>query len=467
MLKINIYFDNTSTKSTFIALNIPSMKLLKIHLIAIGGAAMHNIALDLVAHGHHVSGSDDEIYEPSLSRLKKVGIAPEKFGWFPEKIHTGLDIVILGKHAKADNPELLKAQALGITILSYPAFIYEHSKDKKRVVIAGSHGKTTTTAMILHVLKKNARQFDYLVGAQLEGFDRMVQLTDAPLIVIEGDEYLSSAVDRVPKIMFYKPHIVVITGIAWDHVNVFPTYENYKQQFVNFIQTIDKDGILIYAQDDAELSTIVTPTKNIKTIAYPSLMVDMDKNVIFRHKHFPISIIGRHNLQNMNAARLVCNALDIDDDTFFASIADFTGASKRLQKLSSKKKRQVYLDFAHAPSKVKATTEAFKAWFDDKKLLAVLELHTFSSLNEKFLPQYQETLDAADDAVVFYNAHTLKIKNMPDLSESLVQQCFSHPKLRVFTDEQLLWAYLNEPQFDDHNLLLMSSGNFNKMQLDF
>ncbi|MBK8669707.1 MAG: peptidoglycan synthetase [Saprospiraceae bacterium] len=425
---------------------------------------MHNIALDLHAQGHHITGSDDEIYEPSLSRLKLAGIAPSTFGWFAENITQDIDIVILGMHAKADNPELLQAQNIGLTIYSYPEFVYHHSRNKKRVVIAGSHGKTTTTAMILHVLNKMGSDFDYLVGAQLVGFDRMVRLTEAPLIVIEGDEYLSSAMDRVPKIHHYKPHIAVITGIAWDHINVFPTFESYIDQFRIFMQTMQSGSLLIYYQKDEILSELVKEVHHLNVKSYDAFSLSVDKNVVFEGEEYPISVIGAHNLQNMHAAKMVCETLGVSKYDFFTAIADFTGANKRLQKVSENHGRLVYLDFAHAPSKVKATTEAFKDWFGKKKLLAVLELHTFSSLNEEFISQYKHSLGKADEAIVFYNEHTLKMKNMPALDETFLKKSFDHPNLKVFTDEKKLYAYLKNE--NESNILLMTSGNYNKMPLD-
>lgn len=437
----------------------------KIHIIAIGGAAMHNIALDLKAQGHIITGSDDEIYEPSLSRLENKGIAPDKMGWFPDKINTDLDFVILGMHARDDNPELLKAQKLGIKVYSYPEFIYLQAKEKLRVVIAGSHGKTTTTAMVMHVLKKIDRSFDYLVGAQLEGFDRMVQLTDAPLIIIEGDEYLSSPTDRRPKILHYKPQITAITGIAWDHINVFPTFDIYIDQFRQYCNTIDTDGTLIYYNDDVNLKKIATNATVKNKIPYLALPINENREVVWNTQNYPIQTIGNHNLQNMNAARLVCNQIGISDDVFFISIADFNGASKRLQKISDIAGRQVYLDFAHAPSKVQATTKSFKDWFNDKPLIAVLELHTFSSLNAEFIQQYKDTLNSAEQAIIYYNEHTLQMKNMPPLDASFVKSSFNHPDLQVYTDEQLLHDYLKTKK--DSNLLLMTSGNFNKMPLNF
>ncbi len=441
---------------------------LRVHFIAIGGAAMHNIALDLHAQGHLVTGSDDEIYEPFLSRLTKVGIAPEKFGWDETNITLDIDIVVLGMHAREDNPELIKARELGLTIMSYPAFVYERSKDKQRIVIAGSHGKTTTTAMILHVLKKLGVSFDYLVGAQLEGFDRMVKLTDAPLIIIEGDEYLSSPLDRSPKIHHYKPHISVTTGIAWDHINVFPTFEVYKDQFSIYFDMIESGGTLIYYTDDLVLNEIVSKAKDdIIKLPYSGLVKNDEMSVVFENEIYPVSIIGNHNLQNLDAARLVCLTLGINTRRFFKAIADFSGANKRLQKLDDSKDRLVFLDFAHAPSKVKATTTSLKEWYGNEKLLAVLELHTFSSLNRAFLPQYINSLAAADQAIVFYNKHTLEMKQMPDLDVSYIQECFGYSGLIVLTDKQDLFNLLKGDNYNKYNILLMTSGNFDKMPLDF
>lgn len=441
---------------------------LRVHFIAIGGAAMHNIALDLHAQGHVVSGSDDEIYEPSLSRLKKAGIAPKEFGWNEHNITPDIDIVVLGMHAREDNLELIKARELGLTIMSYPAFVYDRSKDKQRIVIAGSHGKTTTTAMILHVLKKLGVSFDYLVGAQLEGFDRMVKLTDAPIIIIEGDEYLSSPLDRVPKIHHYRPHISVTTGIAWDHINVFPTFEIYKQQFAIYFDMIEDGGTLIYYKDDDVLAELVErSTNNVTKLPYTGLKKNDDMSIVFENEIYPVSIIGNHNLQNLNAARLVCLTLGINKRRFFKAIADFSGASKRLQKLADSKGRLVFLDFAHAPSKVKATTTSVKEWYGDKKMLAVLELHTFSSLNAEFIPQYLDSLFSADRAIVFYNKHTLEMKQMPDLDHNFIKESFGAKDLEILTDKNVLYDRLSGDEFVDYNILLMTSGNFDKMSLEF
>jgi UDP-N-acetylmuramate: L-alanyl-gamma-D-glutamyl-meso-diaminopimelate ligase len=443
---------------------------MKIHLIAIGGAAMHNLALALHQNGHQITGSDDEIYNPALTRLAKVGILPAQFGWFPDKITADLDCIILGMHARKDNPELLKAQNLGLKIYSYPEYIYLHAKDKKRVVIAGSHGKTTTTSMIMHILHHWKRDFDYLVGAMLEGFDTMVRLSDAPVMIIEGDEYLSSPIDLVPKIHHYKPHIAIITGIAWDHMNVFPTFENYVQQFKIFIETIDPKGYLFYDKKDKNLVAIAqeSPCKSIGYDAFDSV-VKRNKTYLrtqseIRNLKFevltPLSIFGEHNLTNLKAAYLVCREIGVSDEQFFEAVKTFKGAAKRLQVLHKTTKSIAFLDFAHAPSKVKATIEAMKAQYPKRQLIAALELHTFSSLNKAFLPQYKGTMAAADIAIVFFNEHTLAMKKMPPLSIDEVKSYFNHPNLHVFTDNQLFSAFLEQHTFENKNLLLMTSGTF-------
>ncbi len=436
---------------------------MKIHLTAIGGAAMHNIALALHQNGHLVTGSDDEIYNPAKDRLAKVGILPEAYGWFPDKITTDLDCVILGMHARKDNPELLRAQELGVKIYSYPEFIYQHSKNKKRVVIAGSHGKTTTTSMIMHVLQFWKRDFDYLVGAMLEGFDTMVRLSDAPVMIIEGDEYLSSPIDLVPKIHHYKPDVAIITGIAWDHMNVFPTFENYVEQFAIFIKTINPKGALFYYENDEHLVHIAqnAPCRVQSYTNFENTVKD-EKTYISTDagETIPLSVFGDHNLANMKAAYLACTEVGVTDDEFFTAIQSFKGAAKRLQILHKTKNAVAYLDFAHAPSKVKATMQAVKAQFPTRKLLACLELHTYSSLNKAFLPQYAGAMDPADQAIVFFNEHTLAMKKMPPLSIEEVKTFFNNPNLLVFTDNQLLKDFLHKQSFDNQNLLLMTSGTF-------
>jgi len=437
----------------------------RVHFISIGGAAMHNIALEMHSIGYEVTGSDDEIYEPSLSRLKAAGIAPEQMGWYPEKLHAKPDFVILGMHARADNPELEEAQRLGIPVYSYPEFIYNHAKDKIRVVVAGSHGKTTTTAMIIHALRKNGMQSDYLVGAQLEGFDRMVKLSDAPVMVIEGDEYLSSPVHRIPKIHYYKPQLAVITGIAWDHINVFPTFENYCEQFEIFSNQMSAEDTLIYFEKDGVLRDLVSKNKVTRQLSYAGLSVNAQKEVVYMDATYPISVIGHHNLCNMEAAMLACLQLGIDPHSFLISMADFKGAAKRLQKIGGDSNRSIYLDFAHAPSKVRTTVSAFRDWFSPVPVLAVLELHTFSSLNKAFLPEYREALASADRAIVYYNQHTLEMKKMPPLDPGFVKEAFGRPDLEVITDTEVLKKSILSPQYSKFNVLLMSSGNFSGMNL--
>jgi UDP-N-acetylmuramate: L-alanyl-gamma-D-glutamyl-meso-diaminopimelate ligase len=436
---------------------------MKYHLIAVGGAVMHNLALALKQNGHEVTGSDDEIYEPARSRLKALNLLPDTEGWHPERISTDLDAVILGMHARKDNPELARAQELGLPIYSFPEFIYNHSAQKTRIVVAGSHGKTTTTSMIMHVLKHAGRDFDYLVGALLEGFDTMVRLSDAPVMVIEGDEYLSSPIDLRPKIMHYKPHVAIITGVAWDHANVFPTFENYVLQFENFIKTLDRGGSLFWYKNDKELQ-LISSVSPCKSVAYDAFECDIigGKTILKTEdrRRVNLEIFGDHNLANLKAAYLACKEIGISDNEFFAAIPTFKGAAKRLQILAKAKTSIAFLDFAHAPSKVKATIDAMHAQYPKRKLVACLELHTFSSLNKGFLPQYKDTMNAADEAVVFFNEHTLAMKKMPPLSIDEVKTFFNHPNLTVFTDNQKLVAYLKERHFKTRNLLLMTSGTF-------
>lgn len=434
----------------------------KIHFISIGGRIMHALALVLQARGYEVTGSDDEIYDPSLTVLREAGLAPETFGWNAERV-ADVDAVIVGMHARADNPELLAAQERGIPIHSFPSFVAEQVKDKRRVVIAGSHGKTTTTAMIMHVLRKLDMAFDYLVGAEIAGFDKMVQLTDAPIMLIEGDEYLSSPIDRRPKFSHYEADIAVLTGIAWDHINAFPTEEDYIAQFTDFVTKLKRDTPLHYF-NDPKVEAVASP--HPESYVYDGLVREGEESINYLGTVYPVQVIGQHNLQNMEAALRVCIDLGISEQDFFESIADFTGASRRLQVLSKAAGSTVFIDFAHAPSKVKATTQAVKDWYPERGLVACLELHTYSSLNQEFLPQYAGALAAADKAIVFYNAHTLEIKKMPPLSEAAVREAFEREDLEVFTDEAALLEYLQAIDRSASNLLLMTSGRFNGMPLD-
>ncbi|MEM9548488.1 MAG: Mur ligase family protein [Bacteroidota bacterium] len=441
---------------------------MRIHFIAIGGSAMHNLALALHDSGHHITGSDDEIYEPSRSRLMKEGLLPEQFGWYTDKIEPNIDAIILGMHARVDNPELLRAQELGLPIYSYPEFVALQSVKKKRVVIAGSHGKTTTTSIIMHALSSVAIEYDYLVGAQLEGFDRMVKLSDAGIIILEGDEYLSSPIDRRPKMMHYDPAIAIVTGIAWDHINVFPTLDSYIDQFRQFINEMGKDSILYFYDQDDYVKTILSEhSHTCKTVGYNQIAIDENRTITLGKERYPIHLIGNHNLQNIKAAESVCMQLGMSPTDFYASLKSFKGANKRLQLLREGDDGRgfVYLDFAHAPSKVNATTQAVKDWYTESKLVAVFELHTFSSLNKDFLPQYKQALNAADEAVVFFSEHALQMKRMPPLDHKFVSQTFDHPNLKVISNKDDLEDFLVRLELAQINLLLMTSGNFDKLSL--
>lgn len=431
---------------------------------------MHNLALDMANQGHRVTGSDDEIFEPSKSRLQSKGLLPETMGWFPEKITTNLDAIILGMHARADNPELVKALAIGVKVYSYPEFIYQQSLNKTRVVVAGSHGKTTITSMILHVLKKLGRDFDYLVGAQIKGFDTMVRLSNAPLIVLEGDEYLASPIDRRPKFHLYHPHIAIISGIAWDHINVFPTWENYKQQFSMFIDSLAPGAKLIYCEKDAELKAMAAAASpNIELFPYgtPQHRISEGKTeIVDGGAVIPISVFGDHNLQNLNGARLVCQQLGISSAEFYHSIADFGGAARRLEEIGRNNQTVVYKDFAHSPSKLMATVGAVKQQWPERVLVACMELHTFSSLTKEFLKEYVGSMDSADVAIVFFKEETIAHKKLEPISADEVKRAFARPDLIVYTKTADIEADLNSRNWHGANLLLMSSGNFGGMNVD-
>lgn len=438
---------------------------MRVHFIAIGGSAMHNLALALHLKGDHITGSDDEIFEPSKGRLEARGLLPDTFGWFPEKITSDIDAIILGMHAKADNPELLKAEELGISIYSYPEFLYEQSKNKTRVVIGGSHGKTTITSMILHVMHYHDKEVDYMVGAQLEGFDVMVKLTNEnDFIVLEGDEYLSSPIDRRPKFHLYKPNIALLSGIAWDHINVFPTYENYVEQFEVFLNQITNGGAIIYNEEDSEVKRVVEESAGaIKRYPYgtPSYSVEDGQTLLDTPEgHMPIEVFGKHNLNNLEGARWICQLMGIDADDFYEAISTFKGASKRLEKIAESTRSVAYKDFAHSPSKVKATTEALKNQYPDRELLACLELHTYSSLNPDFLKEYKGALDAADKAVVFYSPHAVQVKKLHPISEKQIAESFEREDLLIFTDPAGFKDFLFDQNFEDTSLLLMSSGDY-------
>jgi UDP-N-acetylmuramate: L-alanyl-gamma-D-glutamyl-meso-diaminopimelate ligase len=444
---------------------------MRTHFIAIGGSAMHNLALALHHKGYHVTGSDDAIFEPSKSRLAKHQLLPEEMGWFPEKITTNIQAVILGMHAREDNPELLKAQELGLKIYSYPEFLYEQSKNKTRVVIGGSHGKTTITSMILHVMNYHHIQVDYMVGAQLEGFDTMVHLTeDNDFIVLEGDEYLSSPMDRRPKFHLYQPNIALISGIAWDHINVFPTYESYVEQFEIFIKKITNGGILVYNEDDAEVKRVCEAATNpIRKIAYQTPKYTVNNGITLLETPegpMPIEVFGAHNLNNLAGAKWICQNMGVDEADFYEAISSFKGASKRLEKIAEGKDKVAYKDFAHSPSKVAATTKAVREQYPDRKLIACLELHTYSSLNPKFLTEYEGALDNADVAVVFYSPDAVKIKKLDDISYEQIADAFKRNDLLIYTNPEDFKNFLFNAELDNSALLLMSSGNYGGLNFD-
>ncbi|WP_226389107.1 UDP-N-acetylmuramate--L-alanine ligase [Penaeicola halotolerans] len=441
-----------------------------IHFIAIGGSIMHNLALALQQSGYQITGSDDEIHEPSYSRLSSAGLLPKSLGWYPDKITKDIDAVIVGMHARKDNPELLKAQELGLAIYSFPEFIYQKSLQKQRVVIAGSHGKTTITSMILHVLKYWNKSFDYAVGAQIASFDLMVKLSDAPLIIIEGDEYLSSPTDPRPKFLHYHHHIALISGIAWDHFNVFPQYEQYIKAFEQLIDITDKGGIVYYYAGDKSLAKLFKKDTNEDFTFTPYEALDAkvkDGKTYLKTKNgeVAISVFGDHNLQNLSGAMSVLLRLGITTDMFYEAIASFKGASKRLEKLFELNETVFFKDFAHAPSKLKATVEAVKTQYPKRKLVAVQELHTYSSLNKEFIQQYKDTAKAADEFLIYINPKAVALKKLEMLSLQELQSAFNRKDIQLFTDKSDLENYLCQKTWKGQNLLLMGSGSYDHMDL--
>lgn len=444
---------------------------IKIHLIAIGGSVMHQLAIALQQKGYQVTGSDDEIFEPAMSNLEMAGLLPRQMGWNEANITPDLDAVILGMHARADNPELAKARQLGLKIYSFPEYIYQESLNKTRIVVGGSHGKTTTTSMIMHVFKQAGKSFDYLVGAKLEGFAQSVSITDAPVIICEGDEYPASTLEKRPKFHFLYPHIAVITGIAWDHINVFPTFDFYLEQFVIFINKIEPGGVLIYNETDAVLKQLVEANRRndiryqpygipVHTIEHGKTTVTIDGQTT------TLQVFGNHNLLNLHAAYFACKEYGIGTEIFLNAIATFTGAAKRLQLIASGNTVNVYRDFAHAPSKVKATIQAVKEQFPQRKLYAILELHTYSSLNAAFMQEYAGAMDKADVAAVFYSKHALELKRMPLLAPESVVAGFGKEGLLVFNDRNALWQWMQAQQYKESCVLLMSSGNYEGLPMD-
>jgi UDP-N-acetylmuramate: L-alanyl-gamma-D-glutamyl-meso-diaminopimelate ligase len=443
----------------------------KIHFIAIGGSAMHSLALALQAKGFEVTGSDDEIFEPSRSRLEQAGLLPAQIGWFPEKIDKSLEAVIVGMHARKENPELVRARELEIPVYSYAEYVYLQSIDKQRVVIAGSHGKTTITAMIMHVLQYHKRNFDYLVGAKVEGFDVMVKITDdAPLIVIEGDEYPAAPTAPKPKFSYYKHHIGLMSGVAWDHINVYPSENDYVRQFEKFADATPKGGALVYDSDDYMANFLCEKERpdvaNIPYQTHPHKIINGETFLITKDKQqIPVKVFGEHNMKNISGAKAVCERLYISEAKFYEAIASFKGAAGRMETLSKNNHTHIFKDFAHAPSKVQATTKAVKKLYPERKLIACLELHTFSSLNKEFLPHYKHTLKAADIAVVYFNPQTLEHKKLPPIAEADVKDAFDYPNLQVFTNTDALQSFLKNQTYQNANLLLMSSGNFGNLDL--
>lgn len=444
---------------------------MKTHFIAIGGSAMHNLAIALKDKGYQVTGSDDAIFEPSKSRLEKKDILPQEMGWFPEKITSDLDAVILGMHAHQDNPELAKAKELGLKIYSYPEFLYEQSKDKTRVVIAGSHGKTTITSMILHVLNFHQKDVDFMVGAQLEGFDCMVKLTqDNDFMVLEGDEYLSSPIDLRSKFLLYQPNIALLSGIAWDHINVFKTFDDYIEQFRKFVASITPGGVLVYNEEDAEVVKVVENAENyFRKMPYKTPEYEISNGKVLLKTEImgdvPLSVFGAHNLLNLEGARHICHTLGIMDEEFYEAIMSFKGASKRLEKVERNDGGTLYKDFAHAPSKVKAAVKAFCEQFKNQKKYAFLELHTYSSLNPVFLEQYDHAMEGTEEAIVFYSEDALKIKRMEAISPDLIKEKFKNESLKVFTNAEDLHQYWESLDKTNGVYLMMSSGNFGGLDL--
>lgn len=443
---------------------------MKYHFIAIGGSIMHNLALALQKEGHTISGSDDEIYDPARTFLEKEGMLPAAMGWHPDRIHEHLDAVIVGMHAKADNPELQRAMALDLPIYSFPAFIYAHTKDQLRIVVAGSHGKTTITSMIMHVLRYYAQNINYLVGARLAGYDTMVRLNPAATaIVLEGDEYLTSPLDPRPKFLHYHPDITVLSGIAWDHINAFPTYDLYKEQFRLLLASIHPKGMLVYNAEDTEVVQLVSafhPTFTALPYHPPAYTSTPESTQVqVDNQSFPLHIFGRHNLSNAAAAQQVCEEMGVSATDFWQAMTTFAGAAKRLEPIWETASCAVFRDFAHAPSKVKASVSAMKERYPDRKLTGVLELHTFSSLNPDFLPHYAHTIDGVDEALVYLNPTAMAKKGQP-LTKQQIQQAFQRDDLTVTSDMSLIKAQLSQINWHHNNLLLMSSGNLGGLSMD-
>ena len=444
--------------------------MVHIHFIAIGGAAMHNLALAVASKaGYRVTGSDDEIFDPALSHLRDAGLLPDELGWHPERITPDIDAIILGMHAREDNPELVKARELGLKIYSFPEYLYEQTKDKIRIVVGGSHGKTTTTSMILYVLNRLGIEADYMVGAQIEGFERMVRLSDtAKYAVFEGDEYLTSPLDLRSKFLWYHPHVAILTGIAWDHINVFPTFDQYVDTFRQFVHTIEPSAVshqpsaFIYYQGDENLRKLAEEAVShqpsaIRCIPYKEYEGEVE-----------MQVFGKHNMQNLQAAMLACHCIGVAPDDFYREISSFTGASNRLEKICETSDSVAYKDFAHSPSKLKATINAVRERYPEKKLVAAMELHTFSSLMADFLPQYKDCMKEADAAYVYFNPKVIEHKKLKSITKEEVREAFGTKNVEVFTSSEELQEALRAAVSGERlavsgqgvALLMMSSGTF-------
>lgn len=445
---------------------------MKIHFIAIGGSIMHDLAICLKNIGHQVSGSDDIIYEPSKSKLEKVDILPKEWGWFPDKISPDLDMVILGMHAHKDNPELLKAQKLGLKIHSFPEFLYEYGKNKTRVVIAGSHGKSTVTAMILHVMNKVGKEVDYIVGAKFKGTKGNVHLTEEnDIMILEGDEYLSSRLDPRPKFIHYKANMMLINGIAWDHINVFETEEKYFESFEQLLESATEGSALIYPQYDKNLANLVeNNTKYFKKITFDILPYSIDSNgdtsIDSSIGKVPIKVFGKHNISNMSGARWICNQLGVMDEEFFESIADFEGADKRMEIVLDTQDIKCFIDFAHAPSKVKATTDAIRERFPNHTIIGCLEIHTYSSLSKEFLPNYRDSLAPLDKSLIYFDPKNIEIKRLKSIDNDEIIKAFGKGDIQIANNREQVETFITENTKKPCILLLMSSGSFAQLDME-
>ncbi len=437
---------------------------MNVHFIAIGGSIMHNLALTLKHKGYNVTGSDDNFFEPSKSRLQAAGILPKENGWFTDKITSNLDAVILGMHARKNNPELLKAQELGLKVYSFPEYMFEQTKNKKRIVIAGSHGKTTITSMILHVLNELNIKTDYLVGAQIEGFDRMVEINDSNTIAIfEGDEYLSSPLDSSPKFSHYDPDVLVISGIAWDHMNVFPTFESYLKPFNDIVKNLKKESSLIYFEEDEHLKKIIPQNANCKTTAYnaPNYTIVNNQCIVhFQNKQYALNVFGEHNLQNIEAARLACESINVTAQQFYDAIQSFTGSAKRLEKIKETNDFTFFRDFAHSPSKLTATINAVKEQFSERTVIACMELHTYSSLNKDFLSEYENSMQKADIKIIYFDPKVVALKKLPEINANDILEGFNDKNIKVFSSSEEVKKAIKSQEYNNSVLLMMSSGNF-------